>query len=232
VMVTRGETIYISEVEKLCSNLALDEMLLESLAPATEHVPLSSSQYSPGSKSKSLEGSGKNPGSNSSMSSSNSLYEKTETSFSSARLSIEQLARLDPSSMRNSLALRSKDRSSLSLASITSFSDLSTVSPMLSTKPTVQTTDLDKSSAGTTVLKNPLMKPVAKEIISDPLGATSQSSDNPNLSTAPSLDPLLNKPPSQVNPWVYSLMVLMPLRLGVNNVNEEYFAVRYVCNMI
>lgn len=40
-------------------------------------------------------------------------------------------------------------------------------------------------------------------------------------------DPLLRPPPSLVAPWAHSLVVFVPLRLGINYVNPEYHEVRH-----
>jgi hypothetical protein len=49
---------------------------------------------------------------------------------------------------------------------------------------------------------------------------------SPSADNGGFFDPLFRPPPSQINPWVYSLLVLIPLRLGISSVNEEYIAVR------
>lgn len=40
-------------------------------------------------------------------------------------------------------------------------------------------------------------------------------------------DPLLNPPPNKVNDWPCGLMVLVPLRLGLDSVNPMYFEVTF-----
>ena len=39
-------------------------------------------------------------------------------------------------------------------------------------------------------------------------------------------DPLLHPPPSTLRPWARSLLVLVPLRLGIQSVSPHYFQVR------
>jgi len=40
---------------------------------------------------------------------------------------------------------------------------------------------------------------------------------------SPFFDPLLHPPPSTTQPWACSLLVLVPLRLGIHSVNPDYF---------
>eukprot|EP01035_Chromulina_nebulosa_P028014 gene28014-36912_t len=39
---------------------------------------------------------------------------------------------------------------------------------------------------------------------------------------SPFFDPLLRPPPSAVSPWACALLILVPLRLGISSVNQEY----------
>lgn len=56
---------------------------------------------------------------------------------------------------------------------------------------------------------------------SGPSGDGSSKESGPALVEA-FFDPLFHQPPSAINPWVSSLLLLMPLRLGVNGVNAPY----------
>jgi hypothetical protein len=48
-----------------------------------------------------------------------------------------------------------------------------------------------------------------------------------SASSEPFFDPLLRQPPSAVTPWTHSLMVIMPLMLGMETLNEEYVQVSF-----
>lgn len=43
---------------------------------------------------------------------------------------------------------------------------------------------------------------------------------------SPFFDPLLRPPPSAVSPWACALLILVPLRLGISSVNQEYHEVQ------
>lgn len=60
----------------------------------------------------------------------------------------------------------------------------------------------------------------------------SRKSGNPMVDLKPSStsptpfhDPLLNPPPNKVNEWPCGLMILVPLRLGLDSINTMYFEV-------
>lgn len=61
------------------------------------------------------------------------------------------------------------------------------------------------------------------------MSSQTQGSDDlkPSSSTAstPFHDPLLNPPPNKVNEWPCGLVILVPLRLGLDQVNPMYFEV-------
>ncbi len=44
--------------------------------------------------------------------------------------------------------------------------------------------------------------------------------------SSPFHDPLLNPPPNQVSDWPCGLMILVPLRLGLDRINPSYFEVK------
>lgn len=55
--------------------------------------------------------------------------------------------------------------------------------------------------------------------------ASSANTNSNNSSSVPFHDPLLNPPPSKVNEWPCGLMILVPLRLGLDRVNQSYIDV-------
>ena len=55
--------------------------------------------------------------------------------------------------------------------------------------------------------------------------ATTQHSATMSNSTRPIFDPLFNPPPSHTAPWACSLVVCIPLRLGISSVSVEYIKV-------
>jgi hypothetical protein len=50
----------------------------------------------------------------------------------------------------------------------------------------------------------------------------------PSPASVPFFDPLLRPPPKQAPAWTTALLVLIPLRLGINTVNTEYHEVRWL----
>jgi hypothetical protein len=134
VLVTQTETIYISEAEQLCCNLALNECLLG----ITESV------------------------------------ESTETLQSQKRLFQRQ--KLHFSSPQN-------------------------------TFPTLPTTP----------------SPTHKSVVSTTTNSAEPSTEKNHPDNF--FDPLYHPPPSEISPWMYSLIVLIPLRLGIHSLLPEYIPV-------
>ena len=57
--------------------------------------------------------------------------------------------------------------------------------------------------------------------------AAASKSERPLSPPSPFFDPLLRPPPSAVLPWACALLVLVPLRLGISSVNQEYHEVKH-----
>ena len=70
--------------------------------------------------------------------------------------------------------------------------------------------------------------PVKTAPAAPPVPPLPNPSSAPPSSSSSSLffDPLLRPPPSSTQPWACSLMVIVPLRLGISSVNQEYHQVR------
>jgi hypothetical protein len=151
VMVTQGETIYISEIEKLCSNISLNENFFG--LQDSNHL-LSNSAFT------------------------------------------EKFQRLNPIQPHTKKGFtKSMD---------------GTNNPF--------TSSMSSTSSGSAPTLPNAIKPPPRVI-----GKDDESDEEDGRSTF--FDPLYRPPPSQINPWVYSLVLLLPLRLGINSVNEEYISV-------
>ncbi len=165
VMVTQGETIYISEVEKLCSNISLNENFFG-------------------------------------LQDSNHLLNNTTFTEKFQRLSMNFSASNRP--RKNSTNGRT----------------ISTTNP--SFIPTAQNSRISQE----TKTSHEKIEKLSDPLTLHPLEINPVTSDSEsNNEKDDFFDPLFRPPPSQLNPWVYSLVLLLPLRLGINSVNEEYIAV-------
>lgn len=61
---------------------------------------------------------------------------------------------------------------------------------------------------------------------------TEQPSEKKTAETASNFfDPLCHPPPSEISPWMYSLVVLIPLRLGIHSLLPEYIPVRFISDV-
>jgi hypothetical protein len=160
VMVTQGETIYISEIEKLCSNISLNENFFG--LQDSNHL-LSNSAFT------------------------------------------EKFQRLNPIQSYNKKGFtKSMD---------------GTNNPFTSSSSSSSSFGSSNSASASTLLNANKAPPRI-------IGKDDESEDGEGTEGRSTFfDPLYRPPPSQINPWVYSLVLLLPLRLGINSVNEEYISV-------
>mmetsp|Transcript_3200 Transcript_3200/g.3473 ORF Transcript_3200/g.3473 Transcript_3200/m.3473 type:complete len:553 (-) Transcript_3200:211-1869(-) len=166
VMVTQGEAIYISEVEKLCSNISLNENFFG-------------------------------------LQDSNHLLNNTTFTEKFQRLSMNFSASNRP--RKNSTNGRP-----ISTANVSSV-------------PNVQNAGVGSKISQETKTSHEKIEKLDDPPTLHPLEINPLTSES-NNEKDDFFDPLFRPPPSQLNPWVYSLVLLLPLRLGINSVNEEYIA--------
>lgn len=69
-------------------------------------------------------------------------------------------------------------------------------------------------------------KEVNQKIKASTTSNHNNNSHNNNNQSISFHDPLLNPPPNKVNEWPCGLMILVPLRLGLDRTNPVYFDVR------
>lgn len=75
------------------------------------------------------------------------------------------------------------------------------------------------AAASTTAAAVPLPLPPPLPLLAEVTSATAAPT---TAAKDPFFDPLLRPPPAAVAPWKHALLVLIPLRLGINAVNAEY----------
>lgn len=156
VMVTQGDVMYISEVEKLCSNLSLNDCLLGLTSLDEDSIEV-------------VGGSG----------------------------TVPQLQLTNPNATEQ--------------ARTTSHNSPTSGSPGRKFRRNY--------------LIDGVLPPVPTKLIEKEATVDSTKLNNNDIINDPFFDPLLRPPPASVAPWSHSLLILIPLRLGIQTINKEYIEV-------
>ena len=93
--------------------------------------------------------------------------------------------------------------------------------------------ETEKEPESDAVAASNVLSPSSREkmqrILHRPVPVPALESGRVSSPSSPFFDPLLRPPPSAVQPWACALLVLVPLRLGISSVNQEYHEVQLGC---